>query len=137
MKGTLLPFPELEQRDVIDIRGGYVEITSQGQVARGKIIRITYWKTHTPCRIVFDEIQLWSTDKQKWIRHRERFNVQFSHSDLEEYTGPFESEDGEIFFTSSRGVYVIITPRSLEQPPLPRALKLFYDLEESIMHIAS
>jgi len=116
MKGTLITFADVRERQEIDIVGGYIEVDLQHLVHRGKVEHITWWNNY-PREIFWTNNQelippqyIWKSDGtlDKCMR--------FGFNSVELFFGPCEFDSGELFFILQNSIAVTLFPRGITPP---------------------
>lgn len=121
MNGSLITFVELRRREEIDICGGYMEFLCNENIWRGMITGILYWKNRSPRQIDWINMGTWENNSSRWVEENcERF-VLFPYGAIEFFSGPFQSEIGEIIFMTNARHYVTIFPKGCTVPDQPRS----------------
>jgi hypothetical protein len=115
MSERFLTFNELSD-DRFMLEGQMAEFPwTGGEIHVGKIIGTTWWPGKHIRRIELVEVRAWTT---KWSRCGAYF-LDFELGDFEHFSGPYQTEAGDIFFILGSAYYVRIFHKDGElQKPL-------------------
>jgi hypothetical protein len=121
MKGTLITFANIKARQKACIYGGHIEIMFDRILIRATCEEISWWSNQSPREIFFIDIWGWDTTKRLWVRKgAPSGTLSFPYEAVEHFTGPFETEDGELFFMNNLPQYITLFPRGYPLPSEPR-----------------
>ena len=111
-RAKLITFDELREKTNINIVGATFEICYEpGRIERGIIENIVWYYHKHPRVIRWKEGFIWNPTSRAWIpsRHKES-NYNFDFTAFEQFCGPYETEQGEIFLLSEGGYYAFVYP---------------------------
>ena len=118
MKIDLVTFNDLRERAEIDIIGGTIEISCAKDIMRGTIDDIFWWSRRHPSKFEWTDGVVWNKRQGIW-NHTGDGVISFNFPSFEYFSGPYQMESGELFFTLRKVLHTIIFPVGYQSPDIP------------------
>lgn len=130
MNGTLIKFDDLQERESIDLIGGYIEIDMQISVFSGELSHID-WGYHYPKLLSWMNSMRWDPESSKWVGQTDvPRRIRFTNKSIEQFLGPYELETGEIFFIMGGKIAITIFPIGQAPPEKPQTQERYISLQK-------